>query len=258
MADTDSFINEVTEEVRRDRLFALFRRWGWLAGLVVVLIVGAAGYTEYRRAQTTAAAQNFGDAVIAALDSETAADRIAGLEAIAPANAGAEMLLTLLVAAQETDAGDLEAAAVRLRTLAGRGDMPDRYRDLALLKAHMLVPQERAEAMVMLDRLAQPGAPYRALAIEQQAYLMIRDGETDDGIALLEELLVEASASPGLQDRVRQLIVALQSGATLSDAPLPELDLPGLVEFPVGAPTETDDSAVAAPEGAPDDRATTE
>jgi len=31
MSDTDSFINEVTEEVRRDRLYGMFRRWGWFA-----------------------------------------------------------------------------------------------------------------------------------------------------------------------------------------------------------------------------------
>ena len=31
MSDTDSFIDEVTEEVRRDALFAQFRRYGWHA-----------------------------------------------------------------------------------------------------------------------------------------------------------------------------------------------------------------------------------
>jgi hypothetical protein len=33
MANTDSFIDEVNEEVRRDRLFAFFRKWAWLAVL---------------------------------------------------------------------------------------------------------------------------------------------------------------------------------------------------------------------------------
>ena len=46
MSDSDSFINEVSEELRRDRLFALMRRWGWLAGLVVLAIVGAAAWFE--------------------------------------------------------------------------------------------------------------------------------------------------------------------------------------------------------------------
>lgn len=256
MADSDSFINEVSEEVRRDRLFAFFRRWGWAFALGVLLIVGAAGYNEYRRAQTVAVAERFGDAVLAALENEEVGDRIAALEAITTEGTGAEMLLALLIAGQESEAGDAASAAERLRAVASRSDMPERYRDLALLKAHLLSPAERAEAMVTLDRLARPGAPYRALAIEQQAYMMIEDGDLEDGLALLEDLRGEASATAGLQDRVRQLIVALQSGASLTDEPLPEpeLELPaGLLDLPVGVelvPSDDDEAPVTDDSGA--------
>jgi hypothetical protein len=74
MANTDSFIDEVNEEVRRDRLFAFFRKWAWLAILIVVIAVGGAAYLEYRRAQTEAAAQAFGDSLIAALEAEDPAN----------------------------------------------------------------------------------------------------------------------------------------------------------------------------------------
>ena len=36
MSNPDSFIDEVTEEVRRDRLFAMFRKYGWI-GVAIVL-----------------------------------------------------------------------------------------------------------------------------------------------------------------------------------------------------------------------------
>ena len=36
MSDTDSFIDEVNEEVRRDRLYHLLRRYGWIAALAIV------------------------------------------------------------------------------------------------------------------------------------------------------------------------------------------------------------------------------
>ena len=49
MSDTDSFIEEVSEEVRRDRLFRLFRKYAWLAILLVVLIVAGAALNEYRK-----------------------------------------------------------------------------------------------------------------------------------------------------------------------------------------------------------------
>ena len=51
MSESESFINEVTEEVRRDRLFRLARRYGWIAVVAVLVIVGAAAVNEWRKAQ---------------------------------------------------------------------------------------------------------------------------------------------------------------------------------------------------------------
>ena len=41
MSNPESFIEEVTEEVRRDRLFAAFRKYGWIGVLLVLLTVAA-------------------------------------------------------------------------------------------------------------------------------------------------------------------------------------------------------------------------
>lgn len=218
MSDRDSFIDEVTEEVRRDRLFALMRRWGWVAALAVLVLVGGAAWNEWRRAQDQRVSRAFGDALLAALDQEDAGDRLASLNTVTPETPEAEMLLALLRAGEQAGGEEAAAAADRLRELAARGDIPDRYRDLALLKAHMLSPEPRSQALATLDRLAQPGAPYRALAIEQQAYLLLGEGDIEGGIALLRELEDDASATRGLQQRAGQLIVALESGAVLLDA----------------------------------------
>ena len=43
MSETDSFIDEVNEEVRRDRLYAALRRYGWIAIVAVLAIVGGNG-----------------------------------------------------------------------------------------------------------------------------------------------------------------------------------------------------------------------
>ena len=44
MSDTDSFIEEVTEEVRRDRLYKFLRKYAWVGILAVVTI--ALSYTH--------------------------------------------------------------------------------------------------------------------------------------------------------------------------------------------------------------------
>jgi hypothetical protein len=217
MADTDSFINEVSEEVRRDRLFALFRKWAWLAVLLVVAVVGAAAYVEWRRAQTEAAAQDFGDATLAALDLSDPAARIAALEEIEPPGAEGEILLALLAAGEAAGLADRDAAAARLLQAAEAPDLAERYRHLALLKAHMLSPALPDEARLILGALAEPGAPYAALAEEQLALLDLANGDTEAGLERLRRLEIAAEATPGLQQRAAQLIVAVESQARLVD-----------------------------------------
>ena len=94
------------------------------------------------------------------------------------------------------------------------------------------------EAMLLLDRLARPGAPYRGLALEQQAYLQIAAGETEAGLALLQQLQEDAAATPGLQQRALQLIVALEAGSSLSDTPPPEPEAAPVEAAPAPAVAE--------------------
>ncbi|QBY00260.1 tetratricopeptide repeat protein [Rhodophyticola sp. CCM32] len=242
MANTDSFLDEVSEEVRRDRLFALLRRWGWIAALAVLLLVGGAAWNEYRNAQATRQAEAFGDAVLAAFDTDDAAARMAALAA-APADTPEEQLiLALLQAGEEADGEEAAAAAARLRSLADQSDLPPRYSDLARLRAHMLAPEDPALALALMDHLARPGAPYRALAMEQQAYIRLAQGETGAGIEILRQVQNEAVATPGLQQRAMQLIVALETGAVLVDAPVDDAPVDTVGDDATGEAEEAPES----------------
>jgi hypothetical protein len=215
VSETDSFIDEVTEEVRRDKLFAVFRKYGWIGIAAVILIVGGAAYVEWQKIRTRTAAEAFGDAVTAALDSDDPAARVAALDAVAaagPGDAAVRTALTQFLAADEAlRGGDRAGALARLETLAAEPALPDDYRQLARLKAVILAgpSMAAAERDAALAELAQPGAPFRALAMEQQAIALMADGKTDEAIALARQVLQEPDATPGLQRRVTQLIVAL-------------------------------------------------
>ncbi len=210
VTNRDSFIDEVTEEVRRDRLFRLFRRYGWIAVLAVVLIVAGAAVNEWRKAQARQAAQAEGDAVLAALDRDTPAARAQALEGI-DASGDVAAVLALLAAAETADGAGRAAALDRLDRVAGQDGLDPALRDLAALKAVILrgdalAPDER---IARLEPLTAPGAPYRPLALEQVALARIEAGDTDAAIGILTDLLSDNDAPQGLRGRAQQLIVAL-------------------------------------------------
>ena len=207
MSNPDSFIQEVTEEVRRDRLYGYVRRYGWIA---VLLVVGGAAFNEWRKARDRAQAEAFGDAVIAALSvGEADARRAALAEVEAPGPRRA--ILALLEAAEAQRAGDTEAALAAFAAIEGDGAMPASYRQLAALKRVMLAgpSMPASEREVVLSGLAQPEMPFRPLAMEQIALLRIEAGERDAALAVLRDVLDEPQATEDLRARVQQLIVAL-------------------------------------------------
>jgi len=111
VANEDSFINEVTEEVRRDRLYALMRRYGWIAVLAVIVIVGGASWNEWRKAQSRAVAEAKGDALISALQAESPEARASALaEVEANDDPSGQAILGLLQAAAALEADDPDKA----------------------------------------------------------------------------------------------------------------------------------------------------
>jgi|TARA_R110000850_G_scaffold38692_5_gene100615 hypothetical protein len=212
MSNPDSFINEISEEVRRDRLYALLRRWGWVAALIVIGIVGGAAWTEWSRANRAEKAQAFGDSVMAALTAEDVAARRAALAGIEPADANQVAILGLLQASAALDGDDADAQAARDRLLAV-ADTPDlatTYRHLALIKAMLAGGSgDAARDGAILEELAAPGAPFRSMAIELQALTALDAGDEETALTLLRALTEDAEATQALRRRAQQLIVAL-------------------------------------------------
>ncbi|CUH47835.1 hypothetical protein [Ruegeria atlantica] len=211
MSDVDSFIDEVTEEVRRDRLFLLLRRWGWVGVLVVVLIVGGAAFNEVRKSRATSQAQELGDSILAALAQNQSEDRAASLAAVETQSPGGDAVLNMLLSASQVEAGSELDAVASLNAIASQGDLPEIYRAIAAFKALLLQSDTlpAADRRLQFEALAAPGAPLRLLAEEQLALIDVSEGNVDAGITRLQALRQDAEVGVDLQQRAAQLIVAL-------------------------------------------------
>ena len=210
MSTPDSFIEEVTEEVRRDRLFAVFRRYGWIAILAVVAVVAGAAWNEWQKARAQSSAEIFGDAVLAAIDLPDPAARLAALSGLA-ATGDQAAVLGFLAASEAVKADDRAAALTKYQTLADDASLPKSYRDMAALKRVILIGADQpiAGRAAVLQPLSAAGQPFRALALEQLALLKLEAGEIEAAVTQLRALLQEPNLTAGLQRRASGLMVAL-------------------------------------------------
>lgn len=214
MSNPDSFIEEVTEEVRRDRLFRLFRKYGWVGVVAILGLVGGTAWTEWSNARDLARAEAFGNALIDALDHGAPEER---REALAAIPAAAEQTAVLqLILASDSDA-DKAATLAALDKVASDTALAVSYRDLATLRRVLVAgaDQPLPERRVALQGIAAPGRPYRVLAEEQLAYLLIEEGKRDDAIAALTNLMQDQEAPASLRARLAQVVTAL--GGTLPE-----------------------------------------
>lgn len=208
MSTPDSFIEEVTEEVRRDRLFRLFRKYGWIGVVLILGIVIGTAVVQWRKSQAEARAEAFGDAVLEAYDLGSAEDRRAALAGIA-ADGEQKTLLALIEASDPAE--DREATLAALDRLAADAALAPVYRDLAVLRRVLVggTGMPLADRRAALEPLAVPGRPYRLLAQEQLAYLLVEEGKAAEAIAALQGLIQEQGVSRSLQDRAGQMIMVL-------------------------------------------------
>ena len=217
VSNSDSFIDEVTEEIRRDRLFGYLKRYGWIGVVLVIGVVGGTVYMEWDKSRSAARSQAFGDAMLDALDTGNLEDRQAAFASV-PAD-GNQLIISDMIASAERD-GDKAAALAKLDAVIAQSANAPEWHDLAVLRRVSLVGSDQpiAERRSALEPLAVAGRPYRALAAEQLAWLLVEEGQDEAAIAALQALIQAQDATPALRARANEVIVSL--GGTV-EAPAP-------------------------------------
>lgn len=139
----DSFIREVDEELRSDRMKTIWKRFGKLIiAIAVLIVVGTAADRGYQYWQETQAS-NSGDAFLAALNLAREGETEQALEALRALEAdgyGSYAVLARLRAATVlADAGDYQAAISDFSTIGNDNSVPVAIRDAARIRAGYLL-----------------------------------------------------------------------------------------------------------------------
>ena len=202
--------DEINDDLRTERMGRLLRRYGAvLAGVVLVAAGGAVGYQAWRGQQARAneaVAATYITALDAGPDGQAALDQIA-----ATGPAGYSALARLQGGTLRARADDLPAALSDWERLAQTPSADPLMRDLAtLLWAQRQVDSGPAEAiMARLQPLTAPTNPWRALALETQAWVTLRTGQTEQARLILAGLVVDMAAPEGVRGRANAMLAGL-------------------------------------------------
>jgi hypothetical protein len=211
LSNADSFIEEVTDEVRRDRLFGLWKKYApFVIGAIVAVVAGTAvkSWLDHRETEQARAA---GGALLAAATGPTAEARAQSLLAfIDGAEGGVAFVARMQAAGALADAGDPAAAADMFDQAAGLGSEPAltalaAYR-AAILRIPLVAP---SQSIAALTPLTAPGNPMRILALEARGLVHLRNGDTAAARTDFDAVLADTAASEASRARVRELRTTL-------------------------------------------------
>lgn len=202
VSETDSFIREVTEEVRQDELAQVWGRYRYLIIGGAAAAIAAVSVWSWRQHAAQQAALDVGTRLLA-----VAEGRPEEQAALADSLAGDAGVIADLQAAAALATGDVDAAVARYRALAARPGLAAAYADLALLSALRLDAAriERAAFQAQIAPLTAEGRPYRPLALELRASLALNAGDAAAAIVDLDAILAEPSATAATQARAAAL-----------------------------------------------------
>jgi hypothetical protein len=243
------FFREVQEDLQRDRILKLWRRFrlpllglvvAIIAAVVVVVVVQDAGKARNQKdGATFAAAAKLAEA---GKDKEAAA----AFAALAgEASGGYIALARLREADAAAAAGDRAGAVAALDALAKDGRVDPVYRDLAnLLAVERLLDDATPEELSgRLAVLMAPDSPWRWLATELDGVARLKAGRTAEARSIFTELVQNQGVPLGVRSRSAELLAGL-------GGPLPPKEAAPEAATP---PADPEGTAAAAPaaEGAP-------
>jgi len=205
---TDIF-QEVEEDVRREKLHKLWRRYGiYFIGLAALVVVGVGGGEAYRYFSSKQS-EDRARAYLAATDALASDPKSAeaALSALAAKGGGYGLLAQFRLAQLKTQAGDTAGALDIYDHLSAQTKIEDPLHGLAILKAGYLMLDGASVAGVeeRLGPVASGTGPWRHAALEVLAFASLKAGDSTKARERFHALAGDATAPPEMASRARDM-----------------------------------------------------
>jgi hypothetical protein len=219
---SDTFVREVDENLRRDRIrdFARDNAALLIGGLILFLALcgGFIFWHEYRARKAEAQVEQLAQ-VYVSLDAGNTRGAPEKLDNLSRSSSKAVRVSAMFGrAALASQQGDTKLALAKYREIAGDSSVPKPFRDLALIRQttaefDTMRPQD---VITRLQPLAKPGEPWFGSAGEVTAIALIKQGRKDEAGRLFAAMARDKNVPGSIRSRSIQIASTL--GVDASDA----------------------------------------
>jgi hypothetical protein len=206
---------EIEEELRRDSLAQLWKKYGnYVIGLAVLVVIATGavvGWRAYQDKQREAHGAEYASALDLARQGKEA-DAAAAFASLAQkADSGRAVLARLEEAASRVNAGDVPAAIAIYDSLTGDGSVDPAFRDAATMLAarYTLDKGDPQTAIAKLQPLTAPSNAWRGLAVELTALAELKAGDKAKARSDFDALAKDTTAPQGVRQRAAEMAETL-------------------------------------------------
>ena len=217
MANPESFLEEVAEEVRRDRLFKFFKKNGWIIAFVILATLCASIAYEWRKNSEISRAKSNGDLLTLALEKSQKGnlEELLGLLSdnspyLRPSSD--LMAVTKLYYAEllyNIDNDSSESMSV-LKEIFSNESISTTLRQLAKIKYLLMFSADNKVKQDLIDELSSPDNHYRFLAQEHKVQTYLASGMSDEANRQIDILLNDLEVSEQQKRRLMDLKLAIR------------------------------------------------
>ncbi|KLN60238.1 hypothetical protein WH96_13735 [Kiloniella spongiae] len=211
MAD---IFQEVEEDLKRERVEVLWKKYGkWAIGAAVLVVAATAGFQGWESYKSTVQAEK--SATFASALELTQVGKVdeatARLTSLAEDDDGYGTLARFERARLLVESGDTAAAVQIWDEVAASNPPLTPLKDVAALLAamHLVESGDIADVKQRLASLAVANGAFRYSAIELQAIVALREGDNSAAKTLFQQLVDEADTPNGIKSRSSQILESL-------------------------------------------------
>ncbi len=205
MVETENFIKEVSEEVKKDRLFKSLRRYKWvLAGIIlsIILVVSGYEYYKYKRKINSELNGRLLLEYIQNLDNKT------NKELDIPIDSLIESITKLHKAKFFVGKQDLDSARKLYEEVIASSGSDSFFKKYSMLILYLLSPAETSldkDKIKILDQLSAPDSPFQILALEQKVLFFLKVNDLEKAQYFISLIVENPGVTTEQLERIKEV-----------------------------------------------------